>query len=734
MGFSLFIKNILSCICIVCHKLLVYKNEEEIAKLLRNKQGKQRYAEIRALCKNVTHCQKDNYGCGTPAHKISIEKKQGSVYILAEAIRKPSDNEQTDENKKRFPQILTAQFCYDILKLVSDEDYMVMGFDPKKSRPEDMIIINFPVPPVQVRPSIKMEILSSSTTDDDLTHKIVDIIKNNENLKNTKGDGSLTKSSSANEDRTLLQFHVATYYANDILGLTRSQQKNKKPTKSVSERLKNKEGRVRGNLMGKRVDMSGRTVITSDSTIPLNAVGIPATIAMNLTYPEIATKYNISHLSELVRNSRRIYPGANYVIKNIFDKEGNEEKKVFNLRYVNKPLQLNLGDIVERHLVDGDIVLFNRQPSLHKLSMMGHICQINTDKTLLTFRMNVSVTEPYNADFDGDEMNIHAPQSIQSVCELRLIANANRHFINPGNSGIIIKAKQDTPMGAYILSKEQTTLDWKTCMNILMHTTAGIDHKIPKNKLISGRFLCSQIIPPEINIQKKNDKNTFDINIHNGALLDGILSASNISHIIQRTWFQYGSKETLNFVDDLQKLVLQFLLSYGYTVGILDAIIPAKAKESIYKIIESKRKEVLNIITEYENDPYIMTLEAFEINLQSTLQAVQSDVIKIAMNSFNKNGGIITAILSGSSGAEMNAGQISGCVGQIIVEGKRIKKKFNNRSLPMFHQHDDSAFARGFCFSSFMKGLNPMEFFFHVMSGREGIISTAIGTADTGYI
>ena len=123
---------------------------------------------------------------------------------------------------------------------------MIMGFDPEKSRPEDMIIVNFPVPPVQVRPSIKMEILSSSTIDDDLTHKLVDIIKNNENLKDTKGDGSLVKSASVNEDFMLLQFHVATFFANDILGLPRSQQKNKKQTKSLSERLKGKEGRVRG--------------------------------------------------------------------------------------------------------------------------------------------------------------------------------------------------------------------------------------------------------------------------------------------------------------------------------------------------------------------------------------------------------------------------------------------------------------------------------------------------------
>jgi DNA-directed RNA polymerase II subunit RPB1 len=399
MGFIQYLKNILSCICIRCHKLLVYKNEEDIAKLLKNKNGKQRFAEIKNLCKSVTHCQKNNYGCGTPAHRISIDKKYGNVFLLAEAINKGGAEEEGGEIKKRAPQILTPQLCYDILSAVSDQDCMIMGFDPKKSRPEDMIIINFPVPPVQVRPSVKMEILSSSTIDDGLTHKLVDIIKNNENLKDTKGDGSLVKSATVNDDFMLLQFHVATFFDNTILGLPRAQQKNKIAIKSLCERLKGKEGRVRGNLMGKRVDMSARTVITSDPFIALNEVGIPLIIARNLTYPEVVTKNNKEYLTQLVANGKKRYPGANFVIKNVVDKDGGEAKHIFNLKYREKSIKLNLGDIVERHLVSGDIVLFNRQPSLHKMSMMGHRVHVINNPNLLTFRVNVSVTGPYNADW-----------------------------------------------------------------------------------------------------------------------------------------------------------------------------------------------------------------------------------------------------------------------------------------------------------------------------------------------
>jgi DNA-directed RNA polymerase II subunit RPB1 len=733
MGFLQYLKNILSCICLRCNKLLVHKNEEEISRLLKNKQGKKRFEEIRSITKNITHCQKDNYGCGTPAHKISIDKKYSNVFLLAEAIKKSGDTDE-DDSKKRAPQIITPQLCYDILRSVSDEDCMILGFDPQKSRPEDMIIVNFPVPPVQVRPSIKMEILSSSTIDDDLTHKLVDIIKNNENLKDTKGDGSLVKSSSVNDDFMLLQFHVATFFANDIIGLPRSQQKNKKITKSLSERLKGKEGRVRGNLMGKRVDMSGRTVITSDPNIGLNVVGVPLIIAKNLTYPEIVTKHNIKFLQQLVKNGRRVYPGANFVIKNIIDSEGNEAKRVYHLKYVEKTIILKPGDIVERHLVNGDILLFNRQPSLHKMSMMAHKCHIINDPNLLTFRVNVNVTDPYNADFDGDEMNIHIPQTIQTVTELILIANVAKRFVSPATSKIAINAKQDTLMGSFVETTDGVLIDWKDAMNILMSTSVGLNGKIEKHKKLAGKLVYSQIVPNKINIVKKKDNGEFQTRIHNGLVTDGVFGKSDISTIIQKTWFQYGSIETQNFIDDLQRMSLQFLIRHGFTVSISDTVMPASVHKTINKLIETKRKEVLTLITEYENDPYVMTADAFEVNLRETLNAVRGDFEKTIMNNFSTTSGLYICISCGSSGTSMNAGQIIACIGQTIVESKRILKKFNNRTIPMFHQHDDSAFARGFCYNSFISGLNPAEFFFQVMAGREGIINTAIKTADTGYI
>lgn len=331
-------------------------------------------------------------------------------------------------------------------------------------------------------------------------------------------------------------------------------------------------------------------------------------------------------------------------------------------------------------------------------------------------------------------MNIHIGQSIQTVTELHLIANAAKRFVGPATSRIAINAKQDTLMGSYLLTYPDIRVDWKDAMNILMTTSVKLNGEIPKHKLLSGKYLYSQIIPKEINVIKKDAEGKVIIRIHNGMITNGVFGKSEISNIIQRTWFQYGSKETLNFIDDLQRLILQWLLRYGFTLSIGNIVVPEKIHKAIRDIIETKRKEVLNSITEYQNDPYIMTSEAFETTLEAGLRAIQGDIDSTAMSGLSKDNGLYIAISSGSSGVTLNAGQIIGCIGQVIVEDKRIRKKYNNRTLPMFFQFDESAFARGFCHSSFIKGLEPAEFFFQVMAGREGVINTAIKTADTGYI
>jgi len=339
--------------------------------------------------------------------------------------------------------------------------------------------------------------------------------------------------------------------------------------------------------------------------------------------------------------------------------------------------------------------------------------------------------------FDGDEMNIHVPQTIQTVTELLLICNATKRFVSPTSSKIAISVKQDTLMGSYLQSYDHILIDWKDAMNILMNTSVKLDVDIPKHTKIAGKLLYSQIVPSSINIESKKD-GVIERRIHNGVITHGLMGKGIIQDIVQKIWFQTGSNATQVFIDDLQKMILQWLMRYGFTVGIQDTVVPESVTADVKKIIETKRKEILTIITEYENDPYIMTKEAHEVSIRANLMAVTDDLQKAVMPSFKREGGISTTVASGSSGGEINCAQITGAVGQVVVDSVhgnvRIPKNFNNRTLPMFCQHDDSAFARGFCYNSFVSGLGPAEFFFHVMAGRDGVINTAIKTADTGYI
>jgi DNA-directed RNA polymerase II subunit RPB1 len=261
-----------------------------------------------------------------------------------------------------------------------------IGFSAKFSRPDWMICTVLAVPPLTVRPSVVME--DNQRSEDDLTHKLISIVRINQRLRDKidKGDNA----DIIEECTKLLQYDVATYVDNDIKGLPPAAQRSGRPLKTLKERLGAKKGRVRGNLMGKRVDFSARSVITPDANIALDELGVPEEIAMNITRPEIVTSYNRDRLMSYVRNGPFKHPGAKSV-------DLKQENKSISLRYVNPDtIALKEGDVVHRHIIDGDSVLFNRQPSLHKGSLECHRAVV---LPYSTFRLNLSATKNYNADF-----------------------------------------------------------------------------------------------------------------------------------------------------------------------------------------------------------------------------------------------------------------------------------------------------------------------------------------------
>lgn len=734
VGYIQTVHKILSCICTRCSKLLIHKNEDEIAEILKTKTGKERLSYIKSLCKSIAYCQKPDYGCGSQIPKIKIEFKKTSAVInmIAEINLEANKDEVNEDAKKKLKYVLTPDIISDILKNISDEDCLILGIDPKRSRPEDMIHKIFPVPPVQMRPSTKGDFMGGSTMEDDLTHGLSDIVKSNLRIiKNKENQNEVNIK--YNIDHThLLQYHVAKYFDNESLHLPKAEQKGK-PVKGLSERLKSKEGRIRGNLMGKRGDFTARTVITSDPTISNNQLGVPVKIAMNLTFPEVVTQYNIEYLSELVKHGRDSYPGANFVFPASNMVLGKRILPI-DLRYRKEKIELRFGDIVERHLKDGDIVLLNRQPTLHKQSMMGHRIKVINDPDLLTYRLSVAITTPYNADFDGDEMNIFVPQSLQTQIELEEIAGVERQIITPTTSNTIVGIVQDGLLGAYNLTSPSMRIDWRNAMNIMSYTTIEDFSSFKKDIFYTGHELYSLIVPSGVS----TDRPDLKIKIKNGKLLEGrltkkLLGSKNKNNLVQLIWDAYGIDETRNFIDNTQKLVNNFNLYNGFSAGIGDAHVPKEIVEQIDTIYNTVELKVEQLITEVENNPDLMQPDIFELKLYGEIDVIRDNVSKIIMNSLAPENKFNIMALSGSKGDASNMGQMCGGLGLQAFEGKLPQKKYNKRTLSYFHQNDDRCASRGVIRNPFINGLEFPEFVFHLLASRLGVIEGAIKTAETGY-
>jgi DNA-directed RNA polymerase II subunit RPB1 len=368
------IQKILRCVCFKCSKLLISKEKYKQALKL---QGEGRWKYVFGLCNKMGRCGEDtDDGCGClQPTKI---RKEGLASIFAE---------WKNDNAEEEPIVikLTPEMVLKIFKRISDDDVSFMGFSPLWSRPDWMVCQVMIVPPPAIRPSVKHD--AQQRSEDDLSHILVNIIKTNKTLQEKIQANA--PSNVVDDWTTVLQYYVATQVDNKIPGVASVAQRSGRPLKSIKDRLNGKGGRMRGNLMAKRVDFSARSVITADPNISIKELGIPMKVAKNITKPVFVNSMNKNFLLALVRNGPDVYPGAK-----ILDKKNGES---ITLRYIDRvSIVLEEGDVVHRHMMDGDAILFNRQPTLHRMSMMCHIARIM--KRGDTFRMNVADTKPYNAD------------------------------------------------------------------------------------------------------------------------------------------------------------------------------------------------------------------------------------------------------------------------------------------------------------------------------------------------
>ena len=698
--------KILRCVCFKCSKLLISK---EKYKHFLKYDTRERAMRVFQYASKIKRCGEDTEeGCGCKQPKKIY--KEGLSTIIAEWENMVSQ-EEGDENKK-MTVTLIPEMVLKIFRRISADDVTFLGYSPTFSRPDWMICEVLAVPPPSLRPSVKHD--AQQRSEDDISHIIVNIIKANNTLKDKIAQNATSKV--IDDWHTVLQYYCATMIDNKIPGVASVAQRSGRALRSIKDRLVGKTGRVRGNLMGKRVDFSARSVITPDPNIKIGELGVPLKIAKNITFPQVVNKRNMKFLKKLLLNGPNTYPGAKILEK----REGDS----ISLQYTDRDsIELREGDIVHRHLMDGDPVLFNRQPTLHRMSMMCHLVKVLKEGS--TFRLNLAVTKPYNADFDGDEMNLHGPQDDESATELRLLAAVPRQIISPANNKPIVGMFQDSLLGAFRITRKNINFSVREAMNLLMSVDdVNIDLFKNPDKTISSLQIISEILPPMScrfkNGQSSDDENNT-IDIVNGILKSGQLDknafGSGSKGLIQAIFNNYGFKAAENFINNVQNIITDYMKLSSYSVGISDLISNTETNEKIAETILNKKKAVSDLINEthigtFENKTGKTNNIEFETQVNNLLEGAVSTAGKIGRTNLSKDNKFVIMVSSGSKGKNLNIAQMISCLGQQNVDGKRIPYGYEKRTLPHYKKYDDSPEARGFVESSFIQGINSRRTLF----------------------
>ncbi|MEZ3163414.1 DNA-directed RNA polymerase subunit A' [Halorubrum sp. RMP-47] len=647
------------------------------------------------------------------------------------AIEKALDVDLTEEDMNK----LMPSDIRDWFEDIPDKDLEVLGIDSEHSRPEWMILTVLPVPPVTTRPSITLD--NGQRSEDDLTHKLVDIIRINQRFMENREAGAPQL---IIEDLwELLQYHVTTFVDNEISGTPPARHRSGRPLKTLSQRLKGKEGRFRGSLSGKRVNFSARTVISPDPTLSLNEVGVPDRVAKEMTQTLNVTERNVEEARQYVRNGPEAHPGANYVRR-----PDGRRLKVTEKNCEELAEKVEADWEVNRHLVDGDIVIFNRQPSLHRMSIMAHEVVVMPYKT---FRLNTVVCPPYNADFDGDEMNMHALQNEEARAEARVLMRVQEQILSPRFGGNIIGAIQDHISGTYLLTHSNPEFSETQALDLLRATRVdelpeadGVDDA--GKEFWTGRTLFSELLPDDLDLSFSSSAGD-DVVIEDGQLIEGTIDEDAVGafggEVVDTLTKAYGETRARVFINEIASLAMRAIMNFGFSIGIDDESIPPEAEEQVDEAIESAYDRVQELIETYEAGeleslPGRGVDETLEMKIMQTLGKARDSAGEIADQHFGDDNPAVVMARSGARGSMLNLTQMAGSVGQQAVRGERINRGYEDRTLSHYRPDDLSSEAHGFVENSYRGGLTPQEFFFHAMGGREGLVDTAVRTSKSGYL
>ncbi|KAJ3093173.1 hypothetical protein HK102_003581 [Quaeritorhiza haematococci] len=781
IGYYKLMITILQNICKTCSRVLLEETTRRTyLRRLRNPnldgvQRKDILKSLNVLCKKTSRCPHCNALNGAV-------KKVGALKIVHEKFKKRAKTDEEAEFRKTFDtavkldptmkahigkaqEDINPLVVLRLFERISQEDCEVMGLDPVRGRPENFLWTALPVPPVCIRPSVGQE---ASSTEDDLTVLMSEIVEINTKIKGIIQNG--IQNTMLIDHWDYLQLQCAMYVTSDLPGIPSHLQSNlQKIKKGFCQRLKGKHGRFRGNLSGKRVDFSGRTVISPDPNLGIDQVAVPERVAKVLTYPERVTAHNIDRLRKNVVNGTEQHPGATYV------QTANGFKKFLKYGDRNKmAADLRVGDIVERHLQDGDVVLFNRQPSLHKLSIMAHKVKVRPWRT---FRFNECVCTPYNADFDGDEMNLHVPQTEEAKAEALTLMGTKNNLVTPRNGEPLIAATQDFITASYLISKKNCFYDRSQFVQICSYMgDALMDIDIPPPtilkpvKLWTGKQIFGVLMRPNkqspVKINLETNCRTFEkptdtngakqtlhpcmcnndgyLIIYNSELMCGVVDKSIIGDGSKRSMFyvalrDYGPDAAAAFMNRVAKMSARWLANQGFSIGIDDVQPGDKLHAEKEKTVEKAYEECDELIAKskaglLERQPGSTNEQTLESTISGVLSKVRDSAANKCLKTLNKYNAPLIMSLCGSKGSKINVSQMVACVGQQIISGSRVPDGFGDRSLPHFPKHSKIPAAKGFVRNSFYSGLTPTEFFFHAVSGREGLVDTAVKTAETGYM
>ncbi|MHA1987662.1 MAG: DNA-directed RNA polymerase subunit A' [Promethearchaeota archaeon] len=747
VGYAKKVLKVLRSICPECSRLMLTDEEKEVFRqeqITHRKiffEGDEEASKI--VFKRARKTKNCPY-CGGKKKKIIIEK--------------PTTFYEEEEGKGS--RRITPIEILERLKKMNDVDLRVLGISPENARLEWVIFTVLPIPPVCARPSITLD--SGIRSEDDLTHKLVDVIRINQRLRENIDAGA--PHLIVEDLWELLQYHITTYFDNQVSGIPPARHRSGRALRTLTQRLKGKEGRFRSNLSGKRVDFSARSVISPNPYISINDVGVPIEIAKILTIPTNVNDWNIEEMKHMVLNGPFHHPGANYIIRN--------DRRRIDLRYVkNRKIIADMlapGFTVERHLNEGDLVLFNRQPSLHRMSIMAHEVKIMDGRT---FRLNLTVCPPYNADFDGDEMNLHVPQSEEARTEAELLLKVQNHILSPRFGGPILGGIQDFISSVFQFTSINSLYNKKDALKLLY--TGGIFNSNPDftldeltpiitdpEPLYSGKEIFSSLFPDDLNLKVKSkfckkcdvceeENCSYDayVVIRNGKLITGTIDENSFgdmqpNSILARIIKDHGNARGRLFLDSATKMLLYVIRQNGMTMGLDEVYVHGPAYEVIQKILEEANDESNRLIKAFhENDTSILKRapgrsmrETLELRIRQLLAEARKEAEESAADFIGDEAHSVIMTKSGARGNILNLGQMSAVVGQQAIRGERINRGYSSRTLPHFKVDDLSPKARGFVSSSYRNGLKPVEFFFHAMGGREGLVDTAVRTSQSGYM